>query len=74
MKFSNLVKTEDGKIVTVDLEMSDQENQFFLGVAFNTLLTQGLIKLNEQTSTVDSTVVPKTDTVVEKGQNEDTAA
>lgn len=56
MKFSNLTKSEDGNVVKVDLEMSDQENQFFLSVAFNHLLSNGLISLNEQTGQVEAVV------------------
>lgn len=59
MKFSNLVKSEDGKVVKVDLEMTDQENQFFLSVAFNQLLSNGLIRLNEETFNVDRVDNPK---------------
>ena len=53
MKFSGLKKSADGKMVDVHLDMTDEENQFFVSVGFNTLLSAGLIRLNEKTNVVE---------------------
>lgn len=53
MKFTNLVKSEDGKIINVNLELSAEENAFFISFAFNSLLTQGFLRLNEVSQNVE---------------------
>lgn len=59
MKFSNLVRSEDGKVVHLELDMSDGEAQFFVSWAFNALLAAGLARLNEQTGSVELSNVTK---------------
>ena len=53
MKFTDLVKSEDGKIVNINLELTDEENAYFIAFAFNMLMTQGSIRLNEMTKVVE---------------------
>ena len=47
MKINKLEKNETGKIINIDVEMSDQESAFFIGFAFNTLMKQGILRINE---------------------------
>ena len=48
MKINNLKKNEEGKVVDLDIELSDEENAFFIGFAFNVLLSQGLLRIDEK--------------------------
>ena len=48
MKINNLKKNEEGKVVDLDIELSDAENAFFIGFAFNVLLSQGLLRIDEK--------------------------
>ena len=48
MKITKLDRLEDGTIVNINIDMSNEENAFFVAFAFNHLLKQGLISINEQ--------------------------
>ena len=47
MKINKLEKDETGKVVNIDIEMSDEESAFFIGFAFNSLMQQGILRINE---------------------------
>ena len=67
MKINKLEKDETGKVVNIDIEMSDEESAFFIGFAFNNLMQQGIIRINEQNDlTFD---IEKMDKVIEKTEN-----
>jgi len=53
LKIKKLSKNAEGGIVDLDVEMTDQENAFFVGVALNMLLSQGLLRLNEEANSME---------------------
>ena len=48
MKITKLDRTEDGTIVNVNIDMTNDENAFFVAFAFNHLMKQGLLRIDEQ--------------------------
>ena len=53
MKINKLEKLEDGTIVDINISMTDAENAFFVAFAFNHLMKQGLLRINEETQDVE---------------------
>ena len=49
MKIDKLVKSENGEVVDISINMSNEENAFFVAFAFNHLMKQGLLRINEET-------------------------
>ena len=53
MKIDKLVKSENGEVVDISINMSNEENAFFVAFAFNHLMKQGLLRINEENNDVE---------------------
>ena len=53
MKINKLERREDGTIVDINIDMSNEENAFFVAFAFNHLMKQGLLRINEENNDVE---------------------
>ena len=65
MKINKLEKNKEDAVIDLDIELSDEENAFFIGFAFNVLMSQGLLRIDEKKQ--EATLVSqdeKPDTVI----------
>lgn len=53
MRINKLERREDGTIVDINIDMSNEENAFFVAFAFNHLMKQGLLRINEENQDVE---------------------
>ena len=53
MKITKLDRTEDGTIVNINIDLTNEENAFFVAFAFNHLMKQGLLRINEENNDVE---------------------
>ena len=48
MKITKLDRAEDGTIININIDMTNEENAFFVAFAFNHLMKQGLLRIDEE--------------------------